>query len=729
MDEIGSIPRANIQTEDQLSDYVQGKVMDPSSEADSRYLGEFDSHDLSSKNENSTESGNANVQNNDTNDDESNCTTNNSQIEYTTDIYNGNENDGKNISECANTVTIKECKSKHKSSNSKKGVSKESSNKVFTFNTNTSRVIEELGGNDGTDLDVPLAPKNKEIRLGNKDLRLIIDQKASDITTKIMNQDTNSYEKIQIENSPPKQNNFNVYGLNDDQCILIGDFSDHPNIWVLNIQAVSWEKLKTIGPSIKNYSNMESVVYKYRNLHVIYSFGNIDKMLISFVKNNTCSYQEVALDENCPLPRKGHSLTLVKDKIYLFGGLGMNDFWILDVGADPMHPRWNRICNIEIPSPRMYHSSFEQDGSLYICGGFDFEMNKLYDIWKYDGMKWTQENVFTDTKTKQFKLPNGKMIENNVSNLLDTLVKKKNYFLMINEENKSIIRPLKKQNKKMRDLLTKVKKNDSNAIREASLLFDEEAEAAYMNEAQEMRSKFANEIEFMNNQYQIKDYQLDINDSYNLKMMKKVESLKQQVQDLANEKESRKNGFISMEKKLKERTGPMPENSFQFDASRSDSFNEMIKESQQIESDYPLACYYALQVAEYNANGRKIQNLQSRIERIHNHSKRTNQKISDIIEAMDIIEARQKEANNELEKWRLKNKRISNEISNLSIFINEISNKGTSNFENMIIKEKEDVIQLLSITNQMRTSHNNSEKLCSLDQMKALAANLLHNFP
>lgn len=95
-----------------------------------------------------------------------------------------------------------------------------------------------------------------------------------------------------------------------------------------------------------------------------------------------------------PMSRMGHSFSVVKNKIYMFGGTTLdaitNEFWIFDTDIN----KWEKVENDCIyPSPRCGHNSVVLGESILIFGGINhFDVNPL------------QSGVFVlDTNEKIFK--------------------------------------------------------------------------------------------------------------------------------------------------------------------------------------------------------------------------------------------------------------------------------------------------------------------------------------
>lgn len=96
-----------------------------------------------------------------------------------------------------------------------------------------------------------------------------------------------------------------------------------------------------------------------------------------------------------PAPRANHSAALYESTMVVFGGHGghgyqrraFNDVWTLNLE----NCRWGEMtCHGNPPAPRSGHASFQKDGSVYIFGGWNSEMqfNDLFML-DVDNKDWS----------------------------------------------------------------------------------------------------------------------------------------------------------------------------------------------------------------------------------------------------------------------------------------------------------------------------------------------------
>jgi len=125
-----------------------------------------------------------------------------------------------------------------------------------------------------------------------------------------------------------------------------------------------------------------------------------DRQVYSYdVSSN--SWSSLSISGESPSPRHGHSLTVIANKIYCFGGMAgskfYNDLHILDLEKGC----WitPKIKKRNLPEPRAAHAAVTEGTNLYIFGGMSKEGMALDDLWKLDTstMQWSQcqvEGVF-----------------------------------------------------------------------------------------------------------------------------------------------------------------------------------------------------------------------------------------------------------------------------------------------------------------------------------------------
>ena len=97
----------------------------------------------------------------------------------------------------------------------------------------------------------------------------------------------------------------------------------------------------------------------------------------------TQRWTEIESHTESPPKRHGHSLTLVNETIYLFGGYGaggrLNDTWKLD----PVLLNWTFIdVSGSKPTRRSHHSTVGLKNKMIIFGGLG--SSAAQDLWQFD---------------------------------------------------------------------------------------------------------------------------------------------------------------------------------------------------------------------------------------------------------------------------------------------------------------------------------------------------------
>lgn len=203
----------------------------------------------------------------------------------------------------------------------------------------------------------------------------------------------------------------NIFG---NTLILFGGINDNGvrlnDTWVGNIVleaspeiTISWRLLEDVGPiaPLPRGAHAACLTGDHRMLVIhggigLHGLRLSDTWLLDLSNGfNSARWHQVANIRPSPLPRSGHSLTLIGGtQMVLFGGRGsgyevLNDLWVLDLGAG--HPKWTELkydllsTVTEMPSPRVGHSaSLILGGKILIYGGEDSQRQRKDDFWVLD---------------------------------------------------------------------------------------------------------------------------------------------------------------------------------------------------------------------------------------------------------------------------------------------------------------------------------------------------------
>ena len=167
--------------------------------------------------------------------------------------------------------------------------------------------------------------------------------------------------------------------------------TDLDDLWVFDFQSQEWteiafERGSTKPPGRRFHSSVmhnEQLVIiggcfgRYRSLNDVWTINLAP--LIDHNQTENLIWKEHKLEGSAFLTRWGHTSSMLKDKIYIFGGRfssDLNDLLVIDLEAN----------NIKVvkkvfdpPTPRRRHCSSFMGNSLLVFGGFNGEYyNDLY---------------------------------------------------------------------------------------------------------------------------------------------------------------------------------------------------------------------------------------------------------------------------------------------------------------------------------------------------------------
>ena len=168
-----------------------------------------------------------------------------------------------------------------------------------------------------------------------------------------------------------------------------------------------WEYIENFGEIPEKVAEHKGVLYKNN----FYVFGGVNQseealntIYIYSIDDNYWTKKEFS--ENTIPPRTGHSMSLVGDKLVVFGGFSKGAFtnnvytydiiensWrnndklesdneILEEGAEMPNPSSQE--STILPEPRVNHSQVTINTSIVIYGGVDKDGNCFDDLWMYD---------------------------------------------------------------------------------------------------------------------------------------------------------------------------------------------------------------------------------------------------------------------------------------------------------------------------------------------------------
>lgn len=179
------------------------------------------------------------------------------------------------------------------------------------------------------------------------------------------------------------------------------------DFWKLNFDDNYWEKVEVSGFSPGFLQDHSMVEYKDK-LYVFggeISFCNDEEMplWIFDINENTWRKETNSRGARAPKSLRGHSATVYKDSMFIFGGYqdlrGSNaDVWMFHFPSRS----WHLVCrsdpsagNALTPKPRHYHTAVLHDSNIWIFGGLN-NLQPSSDFIKFD-LEW---QTWQQVKTK-----------------------------------------------------------------------------------------------------------------------------------------------------------------------------------------------------------------------------------------------------------------------------------------------------------------------------------------
>ena len=186
----------------------------------------------------------------------------------------------------------------------------------------------------------------------------------------------------------------------------------------LNDKEQEWELVENDGDIPEPVAEHQGVLYNSS----FYVFGGVNQS--EEVSNNLYVYSieenqwtKYEFEENVVPPRTGHSMSLIGNKLVVFGGFAKgifsnsvyiynidenswenddkteNDNELLEEGQERAEPREDTEGNLIVPEPRMNHSQISLGTSILIYGGVDKDGKYFDDMWTYDIMGKVWEKI------------------------------------------------------------------------------------------------------------------------------------------------------------------------------------------------------------------------------------------------------------------------------------------------------------------------------------------------
>lgn len=199
------------------------------------------------------------------------------------------------------------------------------------------------------------------------------------------------YEHISFM-SPSQTNKIYVLSGANQECNISDSF-----VQSYDIVTEKWSVVKSSGTSPSPRTHHTTAVIE--DCVYIFSGGKTgaepvqDRQVYSF-NASTCAWTSLIIQGNSPSPRHGHTMSVISNKIYCFGGMAgtkfYNDVHILDIEKCA----WiaPKVKKRVLPEPRAAHAMVSLGTCLYVFGGMNKDGVALDDLWKLEttSMQWSQ---------------------------------------------------------------------------------------------------------------------------------------------------------------------------------------------------------------------------------------------------------------------------------------------------------------------------------------------------
>ena len=213
------------------------------------------------------------------------------------------------------------------------------------------------------------------------------------------------FTPVPLQSPPPEfRSKFSACAYDSTRILVIGGDGvgiTSTEVWLFDTATAKFTQLTTMQAPIKRRSGHVACV----NNGVCYVFGGThgldfctDLLIVTVDPDmQHFSYKVIEGQPDWPAPRVEHTMTLMKDRIWLYGGrredrVLISDLWELDFSLFPQHPKWTLIENKRVPDPRASHVSWNDNG-MWVAGGLDASGHVRNEVWKYSG-RWELQNIF-----------------------------------------------------------------------------------------------------------------------------------------------------------------------------------------------------------------------------------------------------------------------------------------------------------------------------------------------
>lgn len=187
----------------------------------------------------------------------------------------------------------------------------------------------------------------------------------------------------------PRVGHAMAYFPPQDQVVLFGGVGSTNATWVL--PGFTWSQAAAGGPAARHDTALTYIVSEQRLLMFSGSNGTADTWVW-----NGFSWS-LRIPANAPSARSGHALAydLLRDEAVLFGGIQASNAAYLNQTWVYTGQNWvQRFPGASPPARRLHAMAYDSDRRVVWLFGGDSSIPgmTLGDLWRWDGVTWTQQN-------------------------------------------------------------------------------------------------------------------------------------------------------------------------------------------------------------------------------------------------------------------------------------------------------------------------------------------------
>ena len=224
--------------------------------------------------------------------------------------------------------------------------------------------------------------------------------------TYVLNVDSCSWEKVECPGLKPRyEHSAFTFPSQPDRIFVFGgaDMDRNMNdVQVLDVKTYLWSPVQVSGspPSPRTHHTAACVGDKL----LVYGGGlvgrhPVDDIQVHCFDAANQSWSVLESSGEAPAPRHGHSMAVVGQKMYLFGGMSDSTFCDDLHSLDVMKRVWVSVGKDRIwPCPRAAHTMVAHGSSILLFGGMN-EDGALNDLYRLDVGKFASHTFFVKLGT------------------------------------------------------------------------------------------------------------------------------------------------------------------------------------------------------------------------------------------------------------------------------------------------------------------------------------------